>query len=59
MSKALLIKSCSDPMLWYADKIGQCVPFLGVWREAYKSREPKGYINIVNFQDAEIIDEPV
>ena len=43
---------------WYAGLLGKLVPYGGKWREGYKSREPAGYINIVYFDDAMIVDEP-
>lgn len=53
--KMLRIIGCDDPMMWYADMVGELVPYCGKWREAYKSREPTGYINRVEFGDAEIV----
>ena len=50
----LRIISCADPQMWYANLIGLTVPYLGRWPEAYKSREPGGYINRVEFSDAHI-----
>lgn len=52
----LLILQCNDPMMWYRDKVGQTVPFEGRWPEGYKSREDAGYLNVVRFQDAEVVD---
>ena len=54
----LRITACRDPMMWYADKVGTLVPYLGRWPEAYKSREPAGYVNRVEFGDAEVVDVP-
>lgn len=51
----LQITQCKDPLMWYADKVGQLVPMLGAWAEGYKSKEPAGYINIVRFEDARIV----
>lgn len=53
---SLRIVQCNDPLMWYRDKIGQTVPYLGQWPEGYKSREDAGYLNVVRFQDAELID---
>ena len=53
----LLIKQCKDPQMWYAGKVGKHVPYLGVWPEAYKSREDAGYVNIVKFEDADIVSD--
>ena len=52
----LLIKKCSDTMMWYRDKVGQTVPYEGEWPEGYKSREDAGYLNIVRFEDAEVVE---
>ena len=54
--KYLFIKSCTDPLLWYVEKIGQCVPFLYEDEEYYWSREPAGYKNIVLKKDAQIVE---
>lgn len=51
----LLIKQCADPCRWYADKVGETVPYLGDLGTEYKSREPNGYINFVQYEDAEIV----
>lgn len=57
MTKALLITGCSDPLMWYAQKVGETVPLLGIWPESgYKSLEPAGYTNVVRFEDAEVIE---
>ena len=48
----LKIVRCSDSQMWYSDKIGQYVPFLGYIESDYKSREPAGYVNIVRRSDA-------
>lgn len=54
----LLIMRCPDSLMWYADMIGQLVPYEGQWRgEGYKSREPAGFINIVHFADAMIVNK--
>lgn len=50
--RVLRITGCKDPLMWYADKVGQHVPYVGRWPEAYVSREPSGYINRVEFSDA-------
>jgi hypothetical protein len=55
--KVLKIKQCPDRSRWYAQLIGQTVPFLGREKEPdeYKSRTQDGYINFVQIADAEII----
>ena len=57
--QVLEIVKCSDPSRWYADKIGQTVPYLGDEGDhyEYRSREPAGYINFVLKEDAVVIDE--
>jgi hypothetical protein len=54
--RKLLITQCSDPLMWYAGKIGQTVPYIGHWPEGFKSREDAGHVNIVKFTDAVIVD---
>jgi len=51
----LLITQCPDPLMWYANKVGETVPYEGYWPEAFKSREDGGYLNIVKFADAIIV----
>lgn len=55
--KKLKIISCSDPLMWYRDKVGQTVPFISKIMEGYLSREDAGYTNIVLTYDAEIVEE--
>ena len=52
----LRITGCTDGMRWYASLIGQTVPFLGDVGNEYKSREPDGFVNFVQYSDAEIVD---
>lgn len=54
--KAIRIVQCSDPMMWYRDKVGHIVEFLREDDQFYWSREPAGYSNIVKKQDGEITD---
>lgn len=54
--KMLRITQCLDQMMWYADLVGETVPYLGAFTDCYKSREPAGYVNIVHFDDAEIVE---
>jgi hypothetical protein len=54
--KQILITGCSDPQMWYADRVGTTVPFVrqdscGLW-----SREPAGYLNIVRPADGQIVE---
>lgn len=55
--KKLKITNCSDPLMWYRDKVGQTVPYLFKISEGYMSREDAGFTNIVLKNDAEIIEE--
>jgi hypothetical protein len=54
--KLLQITDCKDPMMWYADKVGECVPYVRTFEDCYLSREPAGYANIVKFEDAEVVE---
>ena len=57
--KRLLIIQCPDPLMWYADKIGQTVPYLGSKYGTHTSREDSGFINIVKESDSEMIEADV
>jgi hypothetical protein len=59
--RVLLITGCSDRLMWYANLIGQEVPYLGRWDndKHYKSREPAGYVNIVKYSDAIVINKEI
>jgi len=55
LKQKLLITGVRDPLMWYADKVGELVPFVGMVEDGdYYSREPSGYINIVRKGDAEV-----
>lgn len=54
--RMLRITQCRDPLMWYSDMVGALVPYCGRWPEAYRSREPAGYSNRVEFADAEVVD---
>ena len=56
--KALLIVDCTDSMLWYAEHIGEVVPFLREFEDCYMSRERTGYSNIVYKKDAMFVEVP-
>ncbi|QKJ65268.1 hypothetical protein HQN60_00110 [Deefgea piscis] len=56
VQRMLRINQCTDAAMWYADKVGQLVPFFGAWSDGYKSREDAGHTNIVKFSDAEIVE---
>ena len=55
--KRLLITQCPDPLMWYADKVGCRVPYLGEKYGTYTSREDAGWINIVKMEDAIIVNK--
>lgn len=58
--KMLRIVDCTDPMMWYAKRIGDIVVYLGddIDRRGpiYWSRDSGGYKNIV-FQKDAVIEE--
>lgn len=56
MKKMLMITGCSNSSFWYAGKIGSVVDFIGSDRGEYITREPSGFVNIVKFADAELVD---
>ena len=53
----LKIIKCSDGMRWYASKVGELVPYLGDSMGAYVSREDAGYLNFVQYEDAELMPD--
>ena len=55
--KQLRITRCSDPQLWYAGLVGELVIHIGDNDQHYLSREPKGYVNIIRREDAEVVGE--
>lgn len=55
--QVLLITQCSKSDYWYADLVGTHQPFTGRVSEGYLSREPKGYINVVQQQDAIVVEK--
>lgn len=57
MTTSLLIKSCSDPSMWYAGLVGETVPLLFTERDCYISRQPEGYVNIVHLEDGEVVED--
>jgi hypothetical protein len=52
----LLITSCEDSMMWYSSRIGEYVPYLGEYPEAFKSIDNSGYTNVVRFDDAVLVE---
>lgn len=51
----VVIVKCNDPLLWYANIVGQRVVVERV-DEYYWSRDRSGYINIIHKHDAEVVD---
>lgn len=56
MARALKILQSPDPLMWYAELVGEHVPLLRVERDYYISLEPGGFSNIVRKADAEVVD---
>ena len=54
--KELLIHNCSDCLMWYSSLVGQRVPFVRDAGDGYMSREPSGYLNIVKYEDADVVE---
>ena len=53
--KIIKILKCSDPLMWYRDKVGQEVPYLYSLSDCHMGREDCGLANIVMKEDCEII----
>lgn len=53
--KFLKITDCSDPHMWYANKVGKYVPFLREYEDCYLSREDEGFSNIVKLNEAKLV----
>jgi len=52
--KTLTITGCTDGLLWYADRVGQQVVYLGEESDIYWSRDSGGYKNLVWKKDATV-----
>lgn len=52
MSKQVIIEKAKDPLMWYADKIGQTIPVEREDDQYYWAREDAGFINIILKDDA-------
>jgi hypothetical protein len=53
----LKIIGCSDSQVWYRDRVGDTVQYLGREGDVYWSRDSGGYRNIVFLCDAVIVDD--
>lgn len=56
MKRMLMITGCSNSSFWYAGKVGAVVDYLGLDRDEFITREPSGFVNIIKFADAELVD---
>ena len=57
--KKLKIVQCNDSLRWYSNLIGKLVPYMGDTGTEYKSKEPTGYINFVQYEDAILIKKEI
>lgn len=50
----LVITQCTDHLMWYSDKVGQCVPLIRdlPQERCWLARQPEGFSNIVRHADA-------
>ena len=59
MDDMILVKSCFDPMRWYAGCEGQKFKRIPDSQEdnnkEWKTRDQNGYINFIQFRDGEIV----
>ncbi len=53
----LKIIDCTDPHLWYSNRIGETVDYKGKEDDIYWSRDSGGYVNIVYVKDAVLIND--
>ena len=51
----VLIESCRDPHLWYADHIGERFSIFEQDRDTYLVRAPDGYTNVVWKEDGKVV----
>lgn len=54
--RVLKIIDCSDSLMWYRNRIGDIVDFIGEDEQYYWSRDNGGYKNIVKKRDGLIMD---
>lgn len=53
--QSLLVMSCSDPLYWYRQSIGQVFPLLRDAGREWLSREHSGLTNIIDKRDAVVV----
>jgi hypothetical protein len=44
--------ACSDPQMWYANRVGESIPLVREDADGYWAREPAGYLNVIKRADA-------
>ena len=54
--KELLIHRCPDSSMWYSHLVGERVVLVRDTGIEYISREPDGYLNIVRYVDADVVE---
>lgn len=53
--RLLKVTRCQDAMMWYAKMVGEYVPYGGFQSEQWRSREPAGYVNFIEPEDARVV----
>lgn len=54
--RLLKVSACSDPQKWYACMVGDYVPLNGgASGGQWRSREPAGYVNFIDHDDARVV----
>ena len=48
----VLVQKCTDPMKWYADKVGQVVDIISEEATEFKATDNGGYVNFISKKDA-------
>ena len=53
--RMLRVTRCTDASLWYASRVGDLVPCLGFSYGQWTSREPEGYANFIDEENARVV----
>lgn len=53
--KMVIIKSTSDPHLWYTPYVGMTWEVIGEEEDVYWAKDPAGYKNIIYKEDCELV----
>lgn len=53
--RMLKVMRCPDAMLWYAKRVDEYVPLLGLAQGQYRSREPSGHVNFIDEEHARVV----